>query len=594
MAITDPSAHYATRLQLHRSALAVLTRKIGVISRLRLAFVLAAIGFGIAAIQSGGYWKWAIAGALMAVFLILVRLHSRLHDEKTLLDIRASLLEGEINALNGDSSHFPKGEKFTDPTHPYSFDLDIFGEGSVYQLLCRTVTDNGADALARMLMQPERKEKDIITRQELINELSEQPVFLEDFRAAGSAAPKEPGDFALVMAWLNAPEHFISNPLAKGAIAVMPLVNTGFLVYGAITGSFPALIFLAIAVNWIVLGVFSKKIKAANAQVGRTARLVEQYQRLQETVAHAAFHHPELAAVSAAALNASLQVGRFRKLANMFDSRNNNLAGPVVNSLFLFDIYCLLRLEGWRRAHKELLLQTMEAMIELDVLVSCAIYAFNHPENIYPVFGHLGLQAVDLRHPLLAKTAVGNDFSIGKEEKIYLLTGANMTGKSTFIRTVGTAAVLSYAGLPVPATRLSLPLMQLYTSIRVTDSVQNDVSYFRAELNRIKLIMDTVKAAATPYLILLDEPLRGTNSGDKQQGTRAIIEALLREQVMGIVATHDIGLCVLEEEHPGGVRNYHFESTVMPDGLAFDFKLHPGGSTSNNATILMRQMGIIS
>lgn len=593
MTYSDPAAYYHSRLALHQKSFADVSRKAMLISRLRLFAVLAALGFGIAASQSGAVWQWAAAGMLLAVFLVLVRLHGKLGNEQKMLGIRIQLLEAELKGLGGDYSHFQDGAQFTDPAHPYTFDLDIFGAGSLYQLLNRTSTQNGAVTLASLLERPEVEGGHILAQQEMIADLSGQPMFLEDFRAAGAAAEEAPGDYGLVTGWLDAPDHFINSLPAKIGIAVMPLACVALIVYGIATNNFPTLITLAIGVNWILLGVFSKKIKMANAHVGRTARLVEKYQRLQDVAALAGFNHPQLAAISRAAAGASSQVGRFRKLAHMFDSRNNNLAGPLMNSVFLFDIYCLLRLEGWRRAHKALLLQTMEDMILLDVMVSCANYAFNHPSNTYPVFEDGGYTAANLRHPLLEKTAVGNDFRLGADEKIYLLTGANMTGKSTFIRTVGVAAVLSYAGLPVPGASLSLPLMNIYTSIRVTDSVQQDVSYFRAELNRIKAIMDTVKSSERPFLVLLDEPLRGTNSGDKQQGTRAIIESLLAEQVMGIVATHDIGLCILEDAYPGMLRNYHFESTVAADGLAFDFKLYPGGSTSNNATILMRQMGII-
>jgi len=235
-------------------------------------------------------------------------------------------------------------------------------------------------------------------------------------------------------------------------------------------------------------------------------------------------------------------------------------------------------------------------MIAVDVYVSCAVYAFNHPENIYPDINtsDLVIRAKDLKHPLLLPaTAVGNDVSLGNAEQFYLLTGANMTGKSTFIRTIGVSNVLSHIGLPLPAKELSVPLLDLYTSMRITDSVQDDISYFRAELNRIKTIMDRVKASATPYMVLLDEPLRGTNSTDKQQGTRAIVENLLSYHAIGIVATHDTGLCDMETDYSGRVSNYHFESQVGETALTFDFKLKPGASTSNNATILMRQMGIV-
>lgn len=594
MAFTNPSSHYAARLQLHLPARASLSKRIIVVSRLRLLFLLAAVGFGIAAIQTAAGWQWMVAGGLMALFLALVRVHTQLHHKEMMLKLRVEILEGEMEALAGKYAQFPQGNAFVDPTHPYSFDLDIFGSGSVYQLLCRTVTVKGGVALANILKEPQADELQIFTRQEMIKELARNPVFLEDFRAAGSSTPEQPGDDALVRSWLDAPNQFINNVPAKIAIAVLPLACMVLIGYGIVTATFPALIFLVVAANWMVLGYFSKHIKINNAQVGRTANLVEKYQLLQEVAANITFTHPQLSGISKAAIAANASVAQFRKLAHMFDSRNNSLAGPLVNSLFIFDVFCLLRLESWRQQHRSLLQETMNAMIDLDVLVSCANYAFNHPENNYPLMEGNALHAIDLRHPLLAKGATGNDFSLGVNEHIYLLTGANMTGKSTFIRTVGIAAVLAYAGLPVPAQSLSLPLMQLYTSIRVTDSVQDDVSYFRAELNRIKAIMDTVKASASPYLVLLDEPLRGTNSGDKQQGTRSIIESLLRERVMGIVATHDIGLCILQEEYPHQVSNYHFESTITPGGLAFDFKLYPGGSTSNNATILMRQMGIIA
>ena len=588
-----PTAHYDSRLGLHQTLLAKVSKNIHLLGRARLLAALTAVALAILAFNSGASWQWMVSGLGAALFLVLVRIHSRHEQQAMLLQLRIHLIKGEQEALAGNYAHFPKGEKYLNTNHPYSFDLDVFGAGSLYQLLCRSVTYNGADVLAASLMQPEINEERIYKRQAMIRALSENPVFLEDFQAEGAAVDEEPNDYKLVTGWLNAPEHFMNNGLAKVSMAILPVITIGLIFYTSFIGELQGAIGLAVIANWVVLGIFGKKIKSANTQVGRTARLVEKYQRLQSVTANAIFNQPELQSISQAAQESAAQIVRFRKLANMFDSRNNSMGGMILNSLFLFDIYCLLQLESWRRAHKALLLQTMESMIELDALVSCANYAFNHPDNHYPTFDTQGIQAKDLRHPLLAKSAVGNDCSLGEQEKIYLLTGANMTGKSTFIRTIGTATILSYMGVPVPAESLSLPLMNIFTAIRITDSVQNDVSYFRAELNRIKAIMDRVQSSGQRYLVLLDEPLRGTNSGDKQQGTRSIIEKLLKQNVMGIVATHDIGLCVLQEEHPGKISNYHFESTVTPAGLAFDFKLHSGGSTSNNATILMRQMGII-
>jgi len=595
MTLSAPPAFYNIQLNSYQAQLSSATERIRRIAGFRLVTMLVAIGFIVGGINTGTAFYWWGSLFFTAFFLVWVRIHSALHHKEKLLKIHVYILEKELAALEGDQSSFGSGQPYVDSTHPYSYDLDIFGKGSVYQLLNRTVTLSGADQLAAHLKSPVNHPDTIKTRQDIITELGNNPSFLQDFRVAGMSVEEEPEDYERVQQWLKAPDDFISSPIARIAFYVMPLLTTGLGIYSIITGVFNSFLVLAVAINWIVLIIFQKPIKMANIHIGKTARLVEKYQQLQQQVAIRQFAHPWLQELCARSTGALEQIIRFRKLANTFDSRNNSMVGPLMNSFFLFDIYCLLRLEWWRRAHKELLLQTIESMIVTDVYVSCATYAFNHPENVYPAIDPMQttILATDLRHPLLAKHAVGNSFSLGTQEQFYLLTGANMTGKSTFIRTVGISVILGYLGVPVPASSFSLPLLRIYTSIRVTDSVQDDVSYFRAELNRIKDIMNAVQQTDTAWLILLDEPLRGTNSGDKQQGTRSIIETLLRSRTIGIVATHDIGLTVLSTDHPGKVSNYHFESAITSDGLTFDFKLHPGGSTSNNATILMKQMGII-
>lgn len=596
MNTSSPAVFYNIQLNSYTAQLSKATERIRRIARLRLITMLVAIGFLVAAINEPTALYWWVTALFTTVFLVWVRIHGALHHKEKLLKIHVYIIERELLALEGDIAPFEGGKRFMDSTHPYSYDLDIFGHGSVYQLLNRTVTINGADLLSAHLKEPLTDIPVIESRQQIIGELSGMPSFLQDFRVAGISVDEEKEDYERVQFWLNAPDDFISSIIAKAAVFTMPLIAIGLSVYSIITGSFNNLLVLAIAINWIVLIIFQKQIKQANLRIGKTARLVEKYQQLQQQVAVQTFKHPWLKNVCTQSADALAQIMQFRKLANTFDSRNNSMVGPFMNSFFLFDIYCLVRLEWWRKKHKTLLLETIEAMIVMDEYVTCAVYAFNHPENTYPSINATGkaIQATDLKHPLLVrKNVIGNDCSLGEDEQFYLLTGANMTGKSTFIRTIGINVILAYLGVPVPAAAFSLPVLKIYTSIRVTDSVQDDVSYFRAELNRIKSIMDEVQQSPYHWLVLLDEPLRGTNSGDKQQGTRSIIETLLHYQAIGIVATHDIGLCTLANEHPGKVNNYHFESTITPEGLAFDFRLYPGGSTSNNATALMKQMGII-
>ena len=592
---SSPQAYYIAQLAIYKEQLAEASKQITLIARLRLLVMLIALGFIVAGINYNEAWQWWASLVSVILFLMLVRIHSRRHAQEKWWKIQVYNTEKELLALDGDHSIFKAGEAYINSKHPFSFDLDVFGKGSLYQMLNRTVTTNGNVLLADDLDAPNASKQVIEERQEIITDLTAHPAFLADFRAAGMSVEEEEKDYERVLQWLTAPDEFINNIFAKLALFTMPFVTSGFVIYSIITEAVHPLLMLSITLNWIVLGSFSKKIKMANLHIGKTARLVEKYQQLQQQTASREFNHPWLKEVVKKCAESLVQIIQFRKLANTFDSRNNSMVGPIMNSLFMFDIYCLVRLEWWRKKHHGLLVKTMEEMIVMDVYVSCATYAFNHPENSYPVIDAAtsAIKAKDLRHPLLVKTAVGNDCTLGEQEQFYLLTGANMTGKSTFIRTIGTNVILGYLGVPVPAAALTLPLLKIYTSIRVTDSVQDDVSYFRAELNRIKDIMDTVQRDKSLYLVLLDEPLRGTNSGDKQQGTRSIIETLLTYKATGIVATHDIGLCSLAEEHPGKVNNYHFESTVGEVGLNFDFRLYPGGSTSNNATILMKQMGII-
>lgn len=596
MKTSSPAVFYNIQLTSYKAQLTKATTRIRRIAGFRLITMLVAIGFLLTAINTGNTVYWWSTALFTAVFLVWVRIHGRVHHQEKLLRIHVYLIERELLALDGDTSYFENGKRYEDSSHPYSYDLDIFGKSSVYQLLNRTVTLNGANLLADHLKAPLTLPGEIRERQAVISELSGMPSFLQDFRVAGVSVEEEEEDYDRVRLWLDAQDDFISNPLAKGAFYVMPPVTTALIIYSVYIGTFHTLLTAAVAINWIVWILFQKPIKQANLRIGKTARLVEKYQQLQQQVAVQSFIHPWLQTVAKQSTQALQQILQFRKLANAFDSRNNSMVAPLMNTFFLYDLYCLLRLEWWRKKHKGLLLETIRQMIVMDEYVTCAVYAFNHPGNSYPVIDEKtrAIRATDLKHPLLLhKNAVGNDCTLGGQEQFYLLTGANMTGKSTFIRTIGVNVILGYLGVPVPAKALSLPLLHIYTSIRVTDSVQDDVSYFRAELNRIKLIMDTVQHSTSQWLILLDEPLRGTNSGDKQMGTRSIIETLLHYNATGIVATHDIGLCSLSEEHPGKVSNYHFESTVNTGGLDFDFRLQPGGSTSNNATILMKQMGII-
>ena len=592
----SPSEYYNNQKQHFTGLLDKATKTANTISILRLWTAIGLVIIAIWAFRSGGGTHWWGAIIFLAAFLVLVRINQRLSEQCELYKLHLSVLSNELKALDGDFSAFADGAQFVDIAHPFSYDLDIFGKGSIYQMLCRAVTIDGARMLADQLSSIARSREIITGRQEVIAELGALPGLQQNFRVAGSLEPEEPKSRDRLEEWLRGDERIINNKPIIAITVLMPLISLACITWSIITGDPHPLLGLIIIVNWTLLGVLQKRIKPTISQIGNAEPFIDKTEQLLKEVAANEFKAEWLQRSARDAKSSLAHIARFKSHIKLFESRENVFLGPALNSLFLFDLYCLLRLEAWRRKHKTVLLDAMDSITSLDVYISCAVYAFNNPANIYPQVTTAGteIKAKDLRHPLLASaTAIGNDVSLGRQEQFYLLTGANMTGKSTFIRTMGVSNVLCSIGVPLPAAEVYIPILDMYTSMRITDSVQDDISYFRAELNRIKGIMDTVRASPHPFLILLDEPLRGTNSTDKQQGTRSIVETLLTFHAVGIVATHDTGLCDMEANYPGKVSNYYFESKVEQNALSFDFKLKKGGSTSNNATILMRQMGII-
>lgn len=591
----SPSAYYQQKQNEYRTEIDKLVKNSNSVAMLRLVCALAGIAMAIWAYNGGCSW-WCVAAVAMA-FILLVRYANILTDRKTLLQLKVTIMGNELKALAGDNSAFADGAEYINVAHPYSYDLDIFGKGSVYQMLCRSATRSGALQLADRLSTLIQSKTAIAEKQEIIKELSTMPDLQQDFRVAGAVGQEGETDQQRLANWLQDTDHFIDSTITRVLGFLLPALSVSFIVYSIAMGEALPIAGLLIVINWVILAIYQKRIKPAIAQIGNSEAFIDKFERLLQQLAAHDFKNNWLQAGSQEARQSLKGIKQFKALLRLFDTRESGFIGPMLNSLFLFDIYCLLRLELWRKKYKTVLLGAMDVVVDIDVYVSCAVYAFNHPDNIYPELTESGntIQAKDLRHPLLPPTiAIGNDLVIGDKEQFYLLTGANMTGKSTFIRTVGITTVLCNVGVPLPAKELSMPVIDLYTSMRITDSVQDDVSYFRAELNRIKAIMDKVRTADRPYLILLDEPLRGTNSTDKQQGTRSIVETLLTFHAIGIVATHDTGLGDMATNYKEKVSNYHFESKVETSGLSFDFKLKHGVSTSNNATILMKQMGIIN
>jgi DNA mismatch repair ATPase MutS len=275
------------------------------------------------------------------------------------------------------------------------------------------------------------------------------------------------------------------------------------------------------------------------------------------------------------------------------NARLNFLTAVFVNSLFLYDLRCVYRLEKWKADNGSRLPKWLEAISQAEILSSVANFAYNHPHCQFPsIHQEYAIRAENIGHPLLdPEECITNSVTIGPAPSVLIITGANMAGKSTFLRSLGVNVVLALAGSPVYATSFRCPVIPLRSGMRTADSLKDHESYFYAELNRLKSIMDELREGQ-PLFILLDEILKGTNSTDKQKGSIALVRQLLEHPCLGIVATHDLALGALSEQH-SSVHNFCFEASIENDQLSFDYKLKPGLAQNMNATFLMKKMGII-
>ena len=290
---------------------------------------------------------------------------------------------------------------------------------------------------------------------------------------------------------------------------------------------------------------------------------------------------------------ASKSLKSLSAILNALDNRMNFVSWTIFNGLLLWDILHMRRLENWQKLHKDKIVDWFESIAELDALICFANFSYNHPDAIFPEImnGENGVKAESLGHPLIPREVrVDNPLEI-KNSQFIIITGANMAGKSTYLRTVGINLILGMCGAPVCATKFSFKPVEIYTSIRTSDSLQKNESYFYSELKRLKAIIDELKTGKELFIIL-DEILKGTNSKDKHAGSEALLKQLIRYNASGIVATHDVALGILQESFPDHILNRCFEVDIDGDRLTFDYKLREGVSKNMNATLLMREMGI--
>ena len=573
----------------------LLNRKIHQIGTLRLLVALG--GLSLFFIQGPVGIRTGIGIACLIVFLLLMVVHNRQFFRRTYQEKRLELNRNELKGINYDYSAFDGAPERISGEHSFGHDLDLFGEHSLFQSINRTVTAGGKKRLADWLTAPCDQKGDIEARQEAIAELSKQPALFQHFYITGHLQDSSSDNRER----LNTFSHEF-QPITDGIVyrILIWAVPLGWLLLGgayafdlldSVWLSTYTLIALAIAIYLMrkvdVVYNNSDKLNANLSTYANLIQIVEQSQHKASLLQE--LHHrlsPEGCRTSQLLHDLSKNIGALEQ--------RFSLAGLLFNLLYLRDVRHTLKLERWMKEHHEDILIWLDALSDFDALFSLGNYAFNHPDYHFPTVEerYFTYTARAMGHPLMNRErCVKNDIHIENDAHFLIVTGANMAGKSTYLRTVGVNFLFACIGLPVCAEEMHFYPAHLVTSLRTTDSLNDNESYFFAELKRLKMIIDRLREGEQLFIIL-DEILKGTNSADKQKGSLALIKQLLSHQACGIIATHDLVLGTLEQEFPEQVKNYCFEADIQNDELTFSYQMREGIAQNMNACFLMRKMHI--
>ncbi len=583
---------YDQRKASFSSALASTNKKIRQVSNLRLTVAVSFI-----LIAYFGFSNHALLYALLpllALFAVLMRKHSGLFSNKTHLERLIDIQKFELYTIEGEFSHNSNGAEFINVHHPYSHDLDVFGEGSLFQYINRSNTREGKALMAERLSGKPDSIETVRRWQDAIAELARKPDFRQEVQALSMQIDEQPADRRQLEQWLTEPSFVYGKNIYRLLLTVFPPITVILVVLAFFIEGLSPFAILAAGFQWVFLGFHLKRINQFHQQIGYKKNALEKYARILNCVSQENHTSPVMQAIGKRAGVGGDAVEKLAALVRAFDARSNSMTNLVVNSLLLYDLQCVYRLEKWKSGNAPQLINWLDTIKETETLCSFATFAFNNPQFIFPALNEERvLEATGLGHPLLLNDArVANDVSLGRDASVMIITGANMAGKSTFLRTLGANVVLALAGAPVCAVEFTCPFLDLRTGMRTADSLKENQSYFYAELDRLKSIMDELRSGK-PLFILLDEILKGTNSNDKQAGSVALISQLVDQPCLVAIATHDLALGEMENTFHGKIINYSFEANIKNDQLSFDYKLKRGVAQTMNATFLMRKMGII-
>lgn len=579
----------------------------------RLCITLELIGFGLALLMvvlycmNGFYWPYLLTAAV-GLFNYFFMRWVDVHNDKRIKKVtkRRIVYSHELSYLQGDLTVFDDGSVYIDPQHSFTYDMDIFGRESLFNRINRTVTSGGRDMLAEMLSKLSSSVDEVVRKREAVDELVANEEWRTEFLACGQRLTSDGKEdrekicsenilnIIYKVRDMNMSRHFVS----KTALLAAFLAIVGFFltVILSVFTTLPAAVPLLWAVFqlFIVLGLTSRPLRNMMKTVDVLHEQMQGYISLIRHIHDAKFSSLELKTIQSTLFcGGSDALNSFNRLSDILarlDRRANVLGLIVFNILFLSDFMLVRRFLYWRAVYVNEMSNWIDAVSRLDAFVSMAVFRYNHPETVTAdviTADKVVYETKGLYHPFLGATAVSNDFTIN-DGNYYIITGANMAGKSTFLRSVGINYILALCGLPVFADSFKVSVFNLFSSMRTTDDLSKGVSYFNAELLRLRQLIESCKQSAHT-LIILDEILKGTNSLDKLNGSRLFLEKIAQMSVSGIIATHDLELSRMSEEYPSRFHNFCFE-IGLGGNITYTYKITPGVARNQNATYLLRQI----
>ena len=603
---------FEENIQKYETELFKLKQKSRITAYIRLALFIASALF----IYLFSALNWvALVGILtvfVVLFLVFVQLSYRLSLKINHLNYLILVNKTEISLHNNDFTDIYTGKEYINQEHKYAYDLDIFGESSIFILLNRSASVLGQNYLAEKLCTPCLNQQEIEKRQEAIAELSGLLDWRQNFQASGMEhllnhnLAKEKGEHkvkehnkTILLDWVTTEAQFKNNKILVFFLLFFPILTLSAL-FLSIVSVFPIQVFFLLGTFQLTfVGFYLKKINKLHENTANSAKILGNYALLLAEIEQQKFESDLLISLQnrlkSNPISAQKAIEQLKSIIKTLDNRMNFLFAIIFNFLFIWDLHVIIRLEKWQASYKEKLPDWLNVIKEFDVLQSFAGFAYQHEEFVFPEIAsdEFLYQIKAGGHPVIPQNErVCNDFELRNTGSFAIVTGANMAGKSTFLRTTAVNLILAMCGSKVCATKFQFTPIELFTSIRATDSLSKNESYFYAELKRLQAIIKEIKSGKKLFIII-DEMLRGTNSKDKHCGSKAFIEQVVKYNACGLIATHDVMLGILEQELKGKIINKRFEVDIKDDKLFFDYKIKDGISQNLNATFLMKKMEII-